>query len=129
MIAGPKVWSHGKFPAGVASSAAVALAVGVLALAGCGKAPLHPQSALRSPSGYNDGQASLFNAPGPHPLVVVTLPNTPNGKPRVDTVLSVLAPPTTAAVAPPPPPRIPPTTIMQVHEGSVPATRPAPPAK
>lgn len=89
-------------------------------LAGCGKAPLRPQSALRSPSGYNS-EASLLDAPGPHALVVVTLPNRPNGKPHVVTVLSVLAPHTTAAVAPPPPP---PSTIMQVHEDAVPATRP-----
>ncbi len=95
----------------------------ILALAGCGKAPMRPQSALRSPSGYNDGQASLLNAPGPHPLVVVTLPNTRNGKPHVDTVLSVLAPHTAAASAAPPPPP-PTTTTMQVHEEAVPATRP-----
>ncbi|MGC8539300.1 MAG: hypothetical protein ACP5QA_01585 [Phycisphaerae bacterium] len=99
--------------------------VGVnLALAGCGKTPMRPQSALRSPSGYNDGQASLLNAPGPHPLLVVTLPNTPNGKPHVDTVLSVLAPHAAAASAAPPPPPPPTTTTMQVHEEAVPATRP-----
>ena len=103
---------------------AVALAIGVLTLAGCGKGPLRPQSALRSPSGYNDGQASLYNAPGPHPLVVVSLPNTPNGKPHVDTVLSVLVPHAGANAAPPPP--APPSTIMQVHEDAIPATRPAP---
>lgn len=95
----------------------------ILALAGCGKAPMRPQSALRSPSGYNDGQASLLNAPGPHPLVVVTLPNTRNGKPHVDTVLSVLAPHAAAASAVPPPPP-PTTTTMQVHEEAVPATMP-----
>ena len=95
----------------------------ILALAGCGKAPMRPQSALRSPSGYNDGQASLLNAPGPHPLLVVTLPNTRNGKPHVDTVLSVLAPHTAAASAAPPPPP-PTTTTMQVHEEAVPAMRP-----
>ena len=105
----------------------IVLAGGILSMAGCGKPPMRPQSALRSPSGYNDGQASLFNAPGPHALVVVTLPNTPNGKPHVDTVLSVLAPHAAAtAVAPPPPP---PSTIMRVHEDAVPATQPAPPHK
>lgn len=99
------------------------LAGGILALAGCGKAPMGPQSALRSPSGYNGGQSSLLNAPGPHPLVVVTFPNTRNGKPHVDTVLSVLAPHAAATSAAPPPPH-PTRTTMQVHEEAVPATRP-----
>ena len=118
---------HRILPFRTVSWGAVALAFGVLALAGCGKSPLRPQSALRSPSGYNDGQASLFNAPGPHPLVVVSLPNTPNGKPHIDTVLSILVPHAAANAAPPPP--APPSTIMQVHEDAIPATRPAPPTK
>ena len=105
----------------------VALAAAAIAMAGCGKSPLRPQSALRSPSGYNNGQTSLLDAPGPHPLLVVTLPNNRNGKPHVDTVLSVLAPHSTAGTAPPPPP-VPPSTVMQVHEDAVPATQPAAPA-
>ncbi len=123
--------AHNKFStrfntaSGTSALATLILAGGILALAGCGKAPLRPQSALRSPSGYNDGQASLYNAPGPHALVVVTLPNTRNGKPHVDTVLSVLAPHATAASAAPPPPPPPTTTTMQVHEEAVPATKPA----
>jgi hypothetical protein len=121
------VSSHRILPFRTVSWGPVALTIGVLTLAGCGKSPLRPQSALRSPSGYNDGQASLFNAPGPHPLVVVSLPNTPNGKPHVDTVLTVLVPHAAANAAPPPP--APPSTIMQVHEDAIPATRPAPPAK
>ncbi len=128
MMTSQTLSSHRILPLGPISWGAVALAIGVLTLAGCGKSPLYPQSALRSPSGYNDGQASLYNAPGPHPLVVVSLPNTPNGKPHVDTVLSVLVPHAAANTAPPPPPA-PPPTIMQVHEDAVPATRPAPPTK
>ena len=100
------------------------LAIATVAIAGCSKTPLRPQSALRSPSSYNDGTAMLFHAPAPHPLLVVSLPNTPNGKPHVDTVLSVLAPHAAATAAPPPPP-IPISTTMQVHEEILPATRPA----
>jgi hypothetical protein len=99
---------------------ALLLGMCIIPLAGCGKTPLRPQGALRSPSGYNDGDALLYTAPGPHPLVVVSLPNTPHGKPHVDTVLSVLIPPKTTSTAPPPPP-VPPSTIMQVHEQVIPA--------
>ena len=120
-----KLSGHSNVATGAIAWGTIVLAGGILSLAGCGKPPMRPQSALRSPSGYNDGQASLFNAPGPHALVVVTLPNTPNGKPHVVTVLSALAP--HAAAAPPPPP--PPSTIMRVHEDAVPATQPAPPHK
>ncbi len=105
-------------------SRALLLVTCIITLAGCGKTPLRPQAALRSPSGYNDGNAMLYTAPGPHPLVVVTLPNTPNGKPHVDTVLSVLIPPKTTSTAPAPPP-VPPSTIMQVHEQVIPAKIPA----
>ncbi|NNM88599.1 MAG: hypothetical protein HKL95_08780 [Phycisphaerae bacterium] len=102
---------------------AIVLAACALTLSGCGKSPMRPQSALQSPSGYNDGDAMLYHAPAPHPLVVISLPNTPNGRPHVDTVLSVLAPHTTAATATPPPAL--PSTIMQVHEQAMPATQPA----
>ncbi|MDA8376881.1 MAG: hypothetical protein M0Z50_07455 [Planctomycetia bacterium] len=102
---------------------AIVLAVCACAISGCGKSPLRPQSALRSPSGYNDGDAMLFHAPAAHPLVVISLPNTPNGRPHVDTVLSVLVPHTTAA-SPPRTPVIPPSTIMQVHEQALPTTQP-----
>ncbi|MGC8624649.1 MAG: hypothetical protein ACP5VQ_05230 [Phycisphaerae bacterium] len=108
-------------------SALLLLAASLVPLAGCGKTPLRPAAALRSPSGSNDGSAMLYNAPAPHPLVVISLPNTPHGKPHVDTVLSVLAPhqATTATTLPPPP--VEPSTVMQVHEELVPATQPATP--
>ena len=107
-------------------SAMILMAASLIPLYGCGKTPLRPQEALRSPSGYIHGGAMLYDSPAPHPLVVISLPNTPQGQPHVDTVLSVLAPhrvTTTTTTVPPPP--VVPSTVMQVHEEAAPTAQPA----
>jgi hypothetical protein len=95
----------------------------VLLLAGCQQHPYKPATALHSPASFNSGAAFLYQPP-PHPLIAVLLPQRPEQKAKVQTVLSVLAPrPPVRPVRPTAPP---PPVQVRVQELAAPprATRP-----